>query len=171
MEGGVTLQVRLAVAELKNALRLFSQLAGVRGQHVHGFDEKKLDLHVDYCKHLLDAAKVHLEAAEREEQQVRQKQEVSRQLAMAEDARRKAEEERKIQVSFCRYYWYHEAWLYYGSFSDAIDDCDAEQMERRQRDEEHRIVLEQEERLQQTMVCEIFPTQVVHSRLCSVGDP
>lgn len=114
-------EVRLAVAELKNALRLFNQLAGVRGQHVHGFDEKKLDLHVDYCKHLLDAAKVHLEAAEREEQQVRQKQEVSRQLAMAEDARRKAEEERKIQ------------------------------MERRQRDEEHRIVLEQEERLQQTM--------------------
>jgi len=44
-------------------------------------------------------------------------------------------------------------------------------MERRQRDEEHRIVLEQEERLQQTMVREIFPTQVVHSRLCYVGDP
>jgi hypothetical protein len=90
---------------------------------------------------------------------------------MAEDARRKAEEERKIQVSFCRYYWIHEVWLYDGSFSDATDDCDAEQMERRQRDEEHRIVLEQEERLQQTMVCEILPTRVVHSRLCSVGDP
>lgn len=97
------IQVRQAVSELKNALRLFSQLAGVRGQQVHGFDEKKLGMHGDYCKHLLDAAKVHLEAAEREEQQLRQKQEVARQLAVAEDARRKAEEERKLQVSI----WTH----------------------------------------------------------------
>ncbi|KAG0578736.1 hypothetical protein KC19_4G046400 [Ceratodon purpureus] len=91
-------EVRQAVFELKNALRLFSQLAGVKDQHVHGFDEKKLDMHNEYCKHLLDAAKVHLEAAEREEQQLRQKQEVARQVAMAEEARRRAEDERQLQL-------------------------------------------------------------------------
>ncbi|BBN12945.1 RNA polymerase-associated protein CTR9 [Marchantia polymorpha subsp. ruderalis] len=91
-------EVRQSVAELKNALRLFSQLSGVAASHGHGFDEKKIDMHVEYCKHLLDAAKVHLEAAEREEQQNRQKQEVARQLHQAEEARRKAEEERKQQM-------------------------------------------------------------------------
>ncbi|KAG0580584.1 hypothetical protein KC19_4G184500 [Ceratodon purpureus] len=91
-------EVRQAVFELKNALRLFSQLAGVKDQQVHGFDEKKLGMHDEYCKHLLDAAKVHLEAAEREEQQLRQKQEVARQVAMAEEARRKAEDERRLQL-------------------------------------------------------------------------
>lgn len=92
------MQVRQSVAELKNALRLFSQLSGISSHHVHGFDEKKVDMHVEYCKHLLEAAKVHLEAAEREEQQTRQKQEVARQMAVAEEARRKAEDERKLQV-------------------------------------------------------------------------
>ncbi|KAL2624333.1 hypothetical protein R1flu_008578 [Riccia fluitans] len=91
-------EVRQSVAELKNALRLFSQLSGVAASHGHGFDQKKVDMHVEYCKHLLDAAKVHLEAAEREEQQNRQKQEVARQLHQAEEARRKAEEERKQQM-------------------------------------------------------------------------
>lgn len=91
-------EVRQSVSELKNALRLFSQLSGMTGHHSHGFDGKKVEMHVEYCKHLLDAAKVHLEAAEREEQQNRQKQEVARQLAMAEEAKRKAEEERKIQL-------------------------------------------------------------------------
>ena len=113
-------EVRQSVLELKNALRLFSQLAGVVDQYMYGFDLKKLEMHSEYCKHLLDAAKVHLEAAEREEQQVRQKQEVARQLAVAEDARRKAEEERRLQL------------------------------EKRQRDEEHLLVLQQEDRLQQT---------------------
>ncbi|KAJ7515098.1 hypothetical protein O6H91_23G071200 [Diphasiastrum complanatum] len=108
-------EVRQSVSELKNALRLFSQLSGISSQHSHGFDEKKIEMHVEYCKHLLDAAKVHLEAAEREEQQNKQKQELARQAAMAEEARRKAEEERKLQ------------------------------MERRKREEELKRVLEQEE--------------------------
>ncbi|ERN11231.1 hypothetical protein AMTRI_Chr04g243060 [Amborella trichopoda] len=91
-------EVRLAVAELKNALRVFSQLSVATGHHCHGFDEKKIETHVGYCKHLLDAAKVHCEAAEREEQQIRQKLEVARQLVLAEEARRKAEEQRKFQM-------------------------------------------------------------------------
>lgn len=64
----------------------------------HGIDEKKIDTHVEYCKHLLEAAKVHREAAEREEQQIKQRQELARQVAMAEELRRQAEEQRKIQV-------------------------------------------------------------------------
>ncbi|MCO5577224.1 hypothetical protein L7F22_031049 [Adiantum nelumboides] len=91
-------EVRQSVSELKNALRLFSQLSGMAGHHSHGFDGKKIEMHVEYCKHLLDAAKVHLEAAEREEQQTKQKQEVARKHAMAEEAKRKAEEERKIEM-------------------------------------------------------------------------
>ena len=75
------------------------------GHHSHGFDGKKIEMHVEYCKHLLEAAKVHLEAAEREEQQHKQKQEVARQLAMAEEAKRKAEEERKIEVVACELFW------------------------------------------------------------------
>ncbi|KAL3681937.1 hypothetical protein R1sor_024893 [Riccia sorocarpa] len=91
-------EVRQSVTELKNALRLFGQLSGVASGHGHGFDQKKIAMHVEYCKHLLDAAKVHLEAAEREEQQNRQKQEVARQLHQAEEARRKADEELKQKV-------------------------------------------------------------------------
>lgn len=91
-------EVRQAVSELKNALRVFNQLSVVANPHSHGFDEKKIDLHVEYCKHLLEAAKVHREAAEREEQQNRQKLEVARQLVLADEARRKAEEERRIQM-------------------------------------------------------------------------
>ncbi|CAM6088195.1 unnamed protein product [Calypogeia fissa] len=91
-------EVRQSVAELKNALRLFNQLSSFGVNHGHGFDEKKIEMHVEYCKHLLDAAKVHLEAAEREEQQNRQKLEVARQLVMAEEARRKAEEDQKAQM-------------------------------------------------------------------------
>lgn len=67
--------------------------------HFHGFDEKKIDTHVEYCKHLLDAARVHLKQAEHDEQQTRHKQEAIRQMALAEEARRKAEEQRKFQVS------------------------------------------------------------------------
>lgn len=91
-------EVRQAVSELKNALRVFSQLSAVTNHHSHGFDEKKIEMHVEYCKHLLDAAKVHREAAEREEQQNRQKLEVARQLILADEARHKAEEERKLQM-------------------------------------------------------------------------
>ena len=58
-----------------------------------GFDLKKVNLHSEYCKNLLDAAKGQLEAAERgEELQAQQKQVV----AVAEDARRK-DEEQKLQ--------------------------------------------------------------------------
>lgn len=95
----IPLQIRSAVAELKNAVRIFSQLSAVTTYHAHGFDEKKIETHVGYCKHLLEAAKVHCEAAEREEQQARQKMEVARQLVLAENARRKAEEQKKFLVS------------------------------------------------------------------------
>ncbi|KAG0490123.1 hypothetical protein HPP92_006986 [Vanilla planifolia] len=83
-------EVRATVMELKNAVRVFSQLSSASSYHSHGFDEKKIETHVEYCKHLLDAAKVHCEAAEREEQQNRQKLEVARQLE-----RRKQEDELK----------------------------------------------------------------------------
>lgn len=91
-------EVRLTVAELKNAVRVFSLLSTASSNRTHGFDEKKIATHVEYCKHLLDAAKVHCEAAEREEQQNRQKLEVARQLTLAEEARRKAEEQRKFEM-------------------------------------------------------------------------
>ncbi|XP_059634757.1 protein CTR9 homolog [Cornus florida] len=91
-------EVRSTVAELKNAVRVFSQLSAASNLHFHGFDEKKIETHVGYCKHLLEAAKVHCEAAEREEQQNKQRQELARQVTIAEEARRKAEEQRKFQL-------------------------------------------------------------------------
>ncbi|KAK1304390.1 hypothetical protein QJS10_CPB11g01070 [Acorus calamus] len=91
-------EVRSTVSELRNAVRIFSQLSAATSYHFHGFDEKKIETHVGYCKHLLDAAKVHCEAAEREEQQNRQRLEVARQVTLAEEARRKAEEQRKVQM-------------------------------------------------------------------------
>lgn len=91
--------MRATVAELKNAVRLFSLLSAASNLHVHGFDEKKIETHVGYCKHLLEAAKVHCEAAEREDQQNRQRLELARQVTLAEENRRKAEEQRKYQVS------------------------------------------------------------------------
>lgn len=91
--------MRATVAELKNAVRLFSLLSAASNLHVHGFDEKKIETHVGYCKHLLEAAKVHCEAAEREDQQNKQRIELARQVTLAEENRRKAEEQRKYQVS------------------------------------------------------------------------
>ncbi|XP_052181435.1 protein CTR9 homolog [Diospyros lotus] len=91
-------EVRATVAELKNAVRMFGQLSVASNLHFHGFDEKKIDTHVSYCKHLLEAAKVHCEAAEREEEQNRQRIELARQVTLAEEARRKAEEQRKYQM-------------------------------------------------------------------------
>ncbi|KAI3864291.1 hypothetical protein MKX03_006124 [Papaver bracteatum] len=91
-------EVRATVAELKNAVRVFSQLSAASSLQFHGFDEKKIETHVGYCKHLLEAAKVHCEAAEREELQNRQRLEVARQVSLAEEARRKAEEQRKLQL-------------------------------------------------------------------------
>jgi RNA polymerase-associated protein CTR9 len=66
--------------------------------HSHGFDERKIETHVEYCKHLLDVAKVHRDATEQTEQQNKQKMEVARQIALADEARRRAEEQRKLQV-------------------------------------------------------------------------
>ncbi|KAK8913860.1 hypothetical protein KSP39_PZI024157 [Platanthera zijinensis] len=90
--------VRATVTDLKNAVRVFSQLSAASSYQYHGFDEKKIRTHVDYCKHLLDAAKVHCEAAEREEQQNRQRLEVARQVSLAEEAKRKADEQKKYQL-------------------------------------------------------------------------
>lgn len=86
------------MAELKNAVRIFSLLSSASYLHYHGFDEKKIETHVEYCKHLLEAAKVHCEAAEREDQQNKQRLELARQVVLAEENRRKAEEQRKFQV-------------------------------------------------------------------------
>ncbi|KAK6784529.1 hypothetical protein RDI58_017984 [Solanum bulbocastanum] len=91
-------EVRATVAELKNAVRLFSLLSAASNLHVHGFDEKKIETHVGYCKHLLEAAKVHCEAAEREDQQNKQRIELARQVTLAEENRRKVEEQRKYQL-------------------------------------------------------------------------
>ncbi|XP_030942518.1 protein CTR9 homolog [Quercus lobata] len=91
-------EVRSTIAELENAVRLFSQLSAASNLHFHGFDEKKIDTHIDYCKNVLAAAIPHLDAAIREEQQIRQRQEVARQVALAEEASRKAEEQRKFQL-------------------------------------------------------------------------
>lgn len=91
-------EVRATVTELQNAIRVFSLLSVASTYHSHGFDERKIETHVEYCKHLLDAAKVHRDAAEQAEQQNRQKLEVARQIALAEEARRRAEEQRKFQL-------------------------------------------------------------------------
>nr|CAB3449738.1 unnamed protein product [Digitaria exilis] len=90
--------VRATVTELQNAIRVFSLLSVASTYHSHGFDERKIETHVEYCKHLLDAAKVHRDAAEQAEQQNKQKMEVARQIALAEEARRRAEEQRKFQL-------------------------------------------------------------------------
>ncbi|ONK66472.1 uncharacterized protein A4U43_C06F8460 [Asparagus officinalis] len=38
-------EVRSTVAELKNAVRVFSQLSAASSYHTHGFDEKKIETH------------------------------------------------------------------------------------------------------------------------------
>lgn len=91
-------EVRATVAELTNAVRLFSQLSAASNLHIHGFDEKKIETHVGYCKHLLEAAKVHLEAAEREHEKIKERQDLARQVTLAEENRRKAEEQKKLQL-------------------------------------------------------------------------
>uniref|UniRef100_A0A0D9VFN0 Uncharacterized protein n=1 Tax=Leersia perrieri TaxID=77586 RepID=A0A0D9VFN0_9ORYZ len=91
-------EVRATVSELQNAIRVFSLLSVASTYHSHGFDERKIETHVEYCKHLLDAAKVHRDAAEQSEQQNKQRMEVARQIALADEARRKAEEQRKAQL-------------------------------------------------------------------------
>ncbi|ESQ36917.1 hypothetical protein EUTSA_v10002929mg [Eutrema salsugineum] len=80
--------VRQTVTEAENVVRVFSQLSTALDLHVHGFDGKKIQTHVQYCTHLLEGANVHREA----------RLEVARQAALAEAARRKAEEHRKYLV-------------------------------------------------------------------------
>eukprot|EP00267_Zea_mays_P058031 XP_023158067.1 protein CTR9 homolog [Zea mays] len=94
----IEVMVRATVTKLQNAIRVFSLLSVASTYHSHGFDERKIETHVEYCKHLLDAAKVHRDAAEQAEQQNKQKMEVARQIALADEARRRAEEQRKFQL-------------------------------------------------------------------------
>ncbi|KAL2529956.1 Protein CTR9-like protein [Forsythia ovata] len=91
-------EVRATVAELRNAVRLFSLLSAASNLHFHGFDETKIGTHVGYCQHLLDAAKVHCELAEREEQKNQERLKVMQQMELADESRRKAEEQRKLQL-------------------------------------------------------------------------
>ncbi|KAK9705538.1 hypothetical protein RND81_07G064600 [Saponaria officinalis] len=91
-------EMRTTVSELEIAISVFEKLAAGFNQNIHGIDEKKIDTHVGYCKHLLGVAKVYKEAAELEEQQSRQKQELARQVTLAEEASRKAEEQKKLQM-------------------------------------------------------------------------
>ena len=91
--------MRATVAELKNAVRLFSQLSAASNLQIHGFDEKKIETHVGYCKHLLEAAKVHCDAAELEDQQNKHRLELARQAAIREEESRLAEEQKKEKVS------------------------------------------------------------------------
>lgn len=90
--------MRATVAELKNAVRVFSQLSAASNLQFHGFDEKKIETHVGYCKHLLEAAKVHCDAAELEDQQNRHRLELARQAAIREEESRLAEEQKKVKV-------------------------------------------------------------------------
>ncbi|MFS7991242.1 putative RNA polymerase-associated protein Ctr9 [Helianthus anomalus] len=91
-------EVRATVAELKNAVRVFSLLSAASNLQFHGFDEKKIETHVGYCKHLLEAAKVHCDAAELEDQQNRHRLELARQAAIREEESRLAEEQKKVKL-------------------------------------------------------------------------
>lgn len=87
---------------------MFSLLSVASTYHSHGFDERKIETHVEYCRHLLDAAKVHRDAAEQAEKQTKQKLEVTRQIALADEARRRAEEQRKFQVLLLLHVFHHK---------------------------------------------------------------
>lgn len=128
-------------------------MSAASSYHIHGFDEKKIETHVGYCKHLLDAAKVHCEAAEREEQQNRQRLEVARQVSLAEEARRKAEEQRKFQVISFRDYTIIiiillSVWLgHWKSHPNMATPwvLIGKQLERRKQEDELKKVMQQEE--------------------------
>ncbi|CAI5460620.1 unnamed protein product, partial [Closterium sp. Yama58-4] len=115
-------QVRKVVSDLKTALRLFSQLAtrGVQGSQ-GGVDKKKANSHLEYCQHVLSSAKQHLQVAEREEQQRKQRAEAERQVAEAEASRKRAEEDKLLEA------------------------------ERQRRDEEERRLKQQEEEIKRRM--------------------
>ncbi|KAL6513759.1 hypothetical protein OROHE_019619 [Orobanche hederae] len=52
-------EVEATVPELKNVVRVFGLLSSVSNLHSHGFDEKKIETHVVYGEHLLEAAHIH----------------------------------------------------------------------------------------------------------------
>ncbi|GAB2291884.1 Protein CTR9 [Dionaea muscipula] len=91
-------EVRETVSELKNAIRVFSQLSAASSLQLHAFDKKKIDTHVGYCKHVLETARIHCEAAEREDWKNKQRAELAHQAAVAKEAARRAEEEEKLQL-------------------------------------------------------------------------
>lgn len=138
---------------------IFSQLSAASIYHSHGFDEKKLETHVEYCKHLLDAAKVHCEAAEREEQQNRQRLEVARQVSLAEEARRKAEEQRKFQAScyiltlMCSVFISSVTYNFrYQTLRPYLEISMMNQLEKRKQEDELKQVMQQEEHFERIKV-------------------
>ncbi|CAI9100700.1 OLC1v1037856C1 [Oldenlandia corymbosa var. corymbosa] len=86
------------IAELRNAVRVFSLMAASSNLHVHGFDEKKIETHVEYCKHLLEAAKVHYDAAERVDLDNKRRQEANEIARVAQVKQREAEERARADV-------------------------------------------------------------------------
>ncbi|GAB2292608.1 Protein CTR9 [Dionaea muscipula] len=66
------------------------------GLRLHAFDKKKIDTHVGYCKHVLETARIHCEAAEREDWKNKQRAELAHQAAVAKETARRAEEEEKL---------------------------------------------------------------------------
>lgn len=98
-------ELRHAVSELKSAIRLFTQLMVLGeqpGQATHGFERKKLDSHMGYCKHLLQGGKLHLENAERVENAEKLKAEAERQRQAAKAAKQREEEEARAQAERAR---------------------------------------------------------------------
>ncbi|CAA3021314.1 CTR9 homolog [Olea europaea subsp. europaea] len=91
-------EVQATITELKNAVRLFSFLTAGSDLRCHGFNKKKIRTHVRYSQHLLHVAKVHCEVAEHVEQQNQERIKVWRQMELADESLRKAEEQRKLQL-------------------------------------------------------------------------
>ena len=87
--------MRATVVELKNIVRVFSLLSAASNLQFHGFDKKKIETHVGYCKHLLEAAKVHCDAAEQEDQQNRDRLESGN----TRGRKSMAEERKNVKVS------------------------------------------------------------------------
>ncbi|CAI9787595.1 unnamed protein product [Fraxinus pennsylvanica] len=91
-------EVLETVAELKNAVRLFSFLSAGSDLSFHRFNRRKIENRVRYSQSLLDAAKVHCVIAEREEQQNQERIKIRHQVELAYESLKKAEEQRKLQL-------------------------------------------------------------------------
>ncbi|EPS64759.1 hypothetical protein M569_10012, partial [Genlisea aurea] len=85
-------EFRIIVTELNNALRLFNLLSSSSSLEFHGFDEKKIETHVEYVNLLLQQVDQHFEAAHQEEMQNMQRWEADKKMALANEARKNAEE-------------------------------------------------------------------------------